>query len=150
MPDTRRQPRRVQALHRELLRRLRSKNADATAVLAMGPGARRLVPNVVPAGLDVIDLGRVREPDFQASWQEALTQLAGCAYPRDLANPTFTAPPPEVNCPGIDLPYGGRSRASARPPPPTHPWRAPRLQIGHNRERAPRPALQRVLVYQID
>lgn len=96
----------VQALHRELLRRLRSKNADATAVLAMGPGARRLVPNVVPAGLDVIDLAAYGEPDFQASWQAALTQLAGRPYPRDLAIPTFTAPTARSQLPRIDLPYG--------------------------------------------
>jgi uracil-DNA glycosylase len=96
----------VQALHRELLRRLRSENADATAVLAMGPGARRLAPNVVPAGLDVIDLAAYGEPSFQASWQAALTQLAGRAYTRDLADPTFTAPTARSLLPRIDLPYG--------------------------------------------
>jgi uracil-DNA glycosylase len=96
----------VQALHRELLRRLRSKNAGATAVLAMGPGARRLVPNVVPAGLDVIDLAAYGESNFQASWQAALTQLAGRAYTRDLANPTFTGPTARSQLPRIDLPYG--------------------------------------------
>jgi uracil-DNA glycosylase len=96
----------VQALHRELLGRLRPKNADAAAVLAMGPGARRLAPDVVPAGLDVIDLAAPGEPGFQASWQTALTQLAGRAYPRDLASPTFTAPAARSQLPRIDLPYG--------------------------------------------
>ena len=96
----------VQALHRELLRRLRSKNAGATAVLAMGPGARRLAPNVTPAGLDVIDIAAAGEPSFLASWQAALTQLAGRSYTRDLANPTFTAPTARSQLPRIDLPYG--------------------------------------------
>jgi uracil-DNA glycosylase len=96
----------VQAFHRELLRRLRAKNAGATALLAVGPGARRLAPAVVPAGLDVILLAAPEEPGFLASWQAALTQLAGRAYPRDLAKPTFTAPAARGQLPRIDLPYG--------------------------------------------
>lgn len=96
----------VLALHRELLRRLLAKNADVTVVLTMGPVARRLVPNVIPAGMDVIDLAAHAEPDFQASWQAALTQLAGRSYTRDLASPTFTAPAARSQLPRIDLPYG--------------------------------------------
>jgi uracil-DNA glycosylase len=96
----------VLALHRELLRRLLAKNADVTVVLTMGPGARRLVPNVIPAGIDVIDLAAYAEPDFQASWQAALTQLAGRSYTRDLASPTFAAPAARSQLPRIDLPYG--------------------------------------------
>ena len=82
------------------------KNAGVTAVLAMGPGARRLAPNVIPAGMDVIGLAAYGEPDFQASWQAALTQLASRAYTRDLASPTFTAPTARSQLPRIDLPYG--------------------------------------------
>jgi len=96
----------VQAFHRELLRRLRTKNADATALLAMGPGARQLARAVVPAGLDVIDLAARGEQGFLASWQAALTQLAGRAYARDLATPTFTAPATRGQLSRIDLPYG--------------------------------------------
>ena len=96
----------VMALHRELLRRLRAKNTGVTAVLAMGPGARQLVPNVIPAGMDMIGLAAYGEPDFQASWQAALTQLASRAYTRDLASPTFTAPTARSQLPRSDLPYG--------------------------------------------
>lgn len=96
----------VRALHGELLRRLRATDAGLNAVLAMGPVARRLAPNVVPAGLDVIDLAAYGEPSYQASWQAALTQLAGRAYQRDLANPTFTAPTARSELPRTDLPYG--------------------------------------------
>src|SRR5215475_12267843 len=96
----------VQALHRELLRRLSSTNPSVTAILAMGPGARRLVPNVIPAGMDVIGVAAYGEPDFQASWQAALTQLAGRTYARDLASPTFTVPTARSQLPRIDLPYG--------------------------------------------
>jgi len=96
----------IQALHRELLRRLRAKNADVAALLAMGPVARRLAPKVAPASLDVINLGAPGEPGFGASWQAALTQLAGRRYPRDLTTPTFTAPATRGQLPRIDLPYG--------------------------------------------
>jgi len=96
----------VQALHRELLRRLGAKNADVAALLAMGPVARRLAPKVAPASLDVINLGAPGEPGFRASWQAALTQLAGRRYPRDLTKPTFTAPATRGQLPRIDLPYG--------------------------------------------
>ena len=72
----------------------------------MGPGARRLAPAVVPAGLDVIGLAAPDEPSFLSSWQAALTQLAGRAYTRDLAKPTFTAPAARSQLPRIDLPYG--------------------------------------------
>jgi hypothetical protein len=96
----------VQALHRELLRRVRTTNGGITALLAMGPGARRLAPNVVPAGLDVIDLAAHGEAGFQASWQAALTQLAGRAYTKDVANPSFQAPSTRSQIPRIDLPYG--------------------------------------------
>ncbi len=96
----------VQALHRELLSRVHSANAGVTALLAMGPGARRLAPNVVPAGLDVIELAGHGEAGFQASWQAALTQLSGRAYTKDLGNPTFAAPASRSQLPRTDLPYG--------------------------------------------
>lgn len=96
----------VRALHSELLSRVRSSNAGVAALLAMGPGARRLAPNVVPAGLDVIELAGHGEPGFQASWQAALTQLSGRGYTKDLSNPTFAAPTSRSQLPRTDLPYG--------------------------------------------
>jgi hypothetical protein len=64
------------------------------------------VPNVIPAGMDVIEVAAYGEPGFQASWQAALTLLAGRTYARDLASPTFTAPATRSQLPRIDLPYG--------------------------------------------
>jgi uracil-DNA glycosylase len=96
----------VQALHRELLRRLQSQNTGASVVLALGPGARRLAANVAPAGVDVIELAGYGEPDFQASWQSGLTQLAGRAYTKDTADPSFAAPIARSQLPRMDLPYG--------------------------------------------
>jgi hypothetical protein len=96
----------VRALHRELLRRVRSSNAGITALLAVGPTARRLAPNVVPAGLDVIELKAHGEAGALASWQAALTQLSGRTYTKDLSNPDFDAPTGRSQLPRIDLPYG--------------------------------------------
>jgi len=96
----------VRALHREILRRVRTSNGGATALLAMGPGARRLAPNVVPAGLGVIDLAAHGETGWQASWQTALTALQARSYTKDLANPTFTLPSQRSQLPRVDLPYG--------------------------------------------
>jgi hypothetical protein len=96
----------VRAVHRELLRRVISANGGVAALIAMGPGARRLAPNVVPAGLPVIDLAAHSEAGWAASWQGGLTDLAGRAYTKDLSSPTFTMPASRSQLPRIDLPYG--------------------------------------------
>src|SRR5262245_30104550 len=96
----------VQAFHRELLTRLHADNPGALVLLAMGPAARHLAPSVVPAGVDVINLDGYAEPGFQASWQTALTELAGRTYGRDIASPTFTVAAVRSQLPRTDLPYG--------------------------------------------
>jgi hypothetical protein len=55
----------VQALHRELLQRVLAQNPDVTALLAVGPGAQRLAPRVVPAGMDVIGLAAHGAPGHE-------------------------------------------------------------------------------------
>ena len=111
----------VQALHRELLSRVRSANAGVTALLAMGPGARRLAPNVVPAGLDVIELAGHGEAGFQASWQAALTQLSGRAYTKDLANPTFAPRRHGASCRGRICRMARRVGSAPRATAPSAP-----------------------------
>jgi uracil-DNA glycosylase len=96
----------VRALHRELLQRVCSQNPDVTAVLALGRGARRLAPEVVPAGIEVIELEAHGAPGSPASWQAALDRLATRDYPKDLANPTFQLGSGRRQLPRIDLPYG--------------------------------------------
>jgi len=96
----------VQALHRELLQRVLAQNPDVTALLALGPGAQRLAPQVVPAGLEVIGLAAQGASGAAASWQAALDRLATRAYPRDVANPTFQLPAGRGQLPRADLPYG--------------------------------------------
>jgi uracil-DNA glycosylase len=96
----------IQAWHRELLARVLARNAGVAALLAMGPGARRLAPAVVPAGTEVIELAAHGQPGFLPTWQAALTALAGRPYTRDLTNPTFTMPAGRHQLPRVDLAYG--------------------------------------------
>jgi hypothetical protein len=96
----------VQALHRELLGRLRTDSPQATTLLAVGPGAQRLAPRVAPPGMEVLDLAAAGSPGANASWQAALDQLATRTYPKDLTNPTFQLGSGRGQLPRADLPYG--------------------------------------------
>jgi uracil-DNA glycosylase len=95
----------VQALHRELLQRLRADNPDAR-LLALGPGAQRLAPHITPPGMDVLPLAAAGSSGAAASWQAALDQLATRTYPKDLPNPSFQLGPGRGQLPRADLPYG--------------------------------------------
>jgi hypothetical protein len=96
----------VQAVHRELLRRILAGNPGVAVVLTVGPDAQRLAPDVVPAGMPMIGLARHGGSGWRASWQDALTDLAARSYPRDIAQPTFTLPTSRGQIPRLDLPYG--------------------------------------------
>ena len=72
----------------------------------MGSGARRLAPNIVPAGLAVIELAGHGDAGWAASWQAGLSNLAGRTYTKDLSSPTFTMPSTRSQLPRIDLSYG--------------------------------------------
>jgi uracil-DNA glycosylase len=96
----------VQALHRELLGRLRADNPEANLLLALGSGAQRLAPQVVPSGMEVLELAAASGSGAAASWQAALDQLATRTYPRDLATPSFQLPSARGQLPRADLPYG--------------------------------------------
>ncbi len=96
----------VQAVHREILRRVRSQNSGIAALVALGPTAQRLAPHVLPAGLAVIDVAMPAAAGATASWQAALTDLAGRAYTKDIAGPTFVADTSRSQIPREDLPYG--------------------------------------------
>jgi uracil-DNA glycosylase len=96
----------VQALHRALLGRLRADNPQASLLLALGSGAQRLAPNVVPAGMEVLQLAAARSPGAAASWQAALDQLATRTYPKDITNPSFQLGSGRGQLPRADLPYG--------------------------------------------
>jgi uracil-DNA glycosylase len=96
----------VQALHRELLRRVAGANGGLAALVAVGAAAQRLAPHVVPAGLPIVEVAMQGGAGWAASWQAGLTELATRNYTRDLANPSFSLPPGRGQLPRIDLPYG--------------------------------------------
>jgi uracil-DNA glycosylase len=96
----------ITALHRELLRRVRAENPQAGVLLALGPGAQRLAPQVVPAGMDVIAMAAAGASGAASSWQAALDELAGRTYPKDLASPSFQLGSDRGQLPRTDLPYG--------------------------------------------
>jgi hypothetical protein len=96
----------VRALHRELLARVVAQNPTVTALLAVGPGAQRLAPHVVPAGCEVLGLAAWGESGAAASWQTALDRLATRTYPTDVPDPSFRLDAGRGQLPRIDLPYG--------------------------------------------
>jgi uracil-DNA glycosylase len=96
----------VQALHRELLQRLRADNPQVSLLLAVGPGAQRLAPQVAPSGMEILELAGAGSSGAAASWQAALGQLATRTYPKDLTNPSFQLGSGRGQLPRADLPYG--------------------------------------------
>ncbi len=96
----------VQALHRELLRRIAAANGGLAALVAVGTAARRLAPHVAPAGLPIVELAAHGGSGWAASWQAGLTDLAARNYAKDVTNPTFALPATRSQLPRIDLPYG--------------------------------------------
>lgn len=96
----------VRALHRAVLSRLAAANTGLAAVLAMGRGAQRLAPHVVPDGLPVVELAAWGERGAAASWQGALDQLRQLDYDKDVADPSFRVDGARGQIPRGDLPYG--------------------------------------------
>jgi hypothetical protein len=96
----------VRALHTELIRRVKQANTGLKAVLAVGPAAQRLAPNVVPAGLPVIGMKAWKASGWLASWQAALDQLSGMTYTKDVSSPSFHTDGTRREIPSLDLPYG--------------------------------------------
>jgi uracil-DNA glycosylase len=95
----------VRALHTEVLRRVAAANSGLAALLAIGPGAQRLAPNVAPGGLRVINLP-AWSTGARAGWQSALDTLSGLTYTKDVSGPTFQLPTSRGRVPTADLPNG--------------------------------------------
>jgi len=95
----------VRALHTEVFSRVAAANNGLAALLAVGPGAQRLAPNVAPAGLQVINLP-AWSSGARAAWQSALDTLSGLSYSKDVSAPTFQLPADRGRVPTSDLPIG--------------------------------------------
>ncbi len=96
----------VQALHRELLQRVKAANSGITALVALGPGAQRLAPHVAPAGMTVLNVAMPAATGAATSWQTALGALSARTYTKDITSPTFDADTSRSQIPREDLPYG--------------------------------------------
>ncbi|HZC73200.1 MAG TPA: uracil-DNA glycosylase family protein [Jatrophihabitans sp.] len=95
----------VQALHREVLRRVAAANSGLAALLTVGPGAARLAAHVAPTGLQVISLPAWSEA-ARGAWQSGLDTLSGLTYRKDLSTATFQLPAGRGRIPPADLPIG--------------------------------------------
>ena len=79
---------------------------DPDVLLFVGPLAQRLRTHVTPSGTPVVTMKSRRQSGVDADWRAALTQLAGLAYPRDIASPTFDYHGEREQIPRRDLPFG--------------------------------------------
>ena len=95
----------VQALHTEILKRVKAANNGLAVLLAVGPTAQRLAPHVAPAGLPVVNLP-AWSTGARTAWQTALDTLQGMTYTKDVPAPTFQLPAGRGRIPTADLPNG--------------------------------------------
>ena len=79
---------------------------DASLLLALGPGAQRLAPDIVPAGMEVLQLAAANSSGAAASWQAALDQLATRTYPKDIPTRRSSSARAAGSCPGPTCPMG--------------------------------------------
>ena len=96
----------ILALHQALLSAVAGANPTLAAVLAVGPGARRLASRLARSAIPVIELAGFGEAEVAASWQAALERLRTLTYPKDLARPSFVFDGGRSQVPRADLPYG--------------------------------------------
>lgn len=96
----------VRAVYREILRSISSANRRRNVVVASGPMSRRMVADVAPAGLPVVEMKAWGQSGAAGSWQDALGQLAGLTYGKDLSSPSFQLTSGRGQIPRSDLPYG--------------------------------------------
>ena len=98
----------VKALMGDVVAKVRATNPGLAAILAIGPGARRLAPNLTPPGLPVVEMASLSEADGPASWQAALDHLKTLSFTKDIQGATFLLPATRSQIPRIDLPYGSQ------------------------------------------
>jgi hypothetical protein len=91
---------RVRSLLAEAARRARP-----NVVLALGPGAARVVSDVAPAGTPTIAMKAWNATGALADWRRALEELATLSFPKDSAA-TFAWNGERIQVPRIDLPFG--------------------------------------------
>lgn len=96
----------VRKVYRKILATVGAANRRRKVVVAAGPMSRRMVADVAPAGLPVVEMKAWGQSGAAASWQDALDVLAGLTYGKDRSNPSFHFDSGRGQIPRQDLPYG--------------------------------------------
>jgi hypothetical protein len=96
----------VRKVYREILARAAQANHRSKVILAVGPMARRMMADVTPSGVPVVEMKAWGQSGAASSWQDALDELAGINYGKDLPGPSFHFDPARGQIPREDLPYG--------------------------------------------
>jgi uracil-DNA glycosylase len=95
----------VRQLYRTIVERVVAAG-DTALALCVGPNARRLRAQVMPAGLPVLEMKAWAEPGSLDDWQRTLQELGNMTYSKDVRSPSFEYDGGRGQIPRIDLPYG--------------------------------------------
>jgi uracil-DNA glycosylase len=95
----------VRAVYIAIVDALAAASPDLGAVVAVGPAATRLVTKVHNTGAPVVTMKAWRESGALASWNAALSTLAGMNLPREVT-PSSSYDGGRGEIPRADLPFG--------------------------------------------
>jgi uracil-DNA glycosylase len=96
----------VRKVYREILASAAGATRKEKVILAVGPMARRMIADVAPSGVPIIEMKAWGQSGATRNWQDALDALAGIAYDKDRADPSFHFESKRGQIPRHDLPYG--------------------------------------------
>jgi uracil-DNA glycosylase len=96
----------VRKVYRTILATAAGANARRKVLLAVGPMAKRMVADVAPAHLPLVEMKAWGQTGAAADWQGALDTLSGLIYGKDRSSPSFQFDPGRGQIPRHDLPYG--------------------------------------------
>lgn len=95
----------VRKVYAAIVAALAAASPDLGAVVAVGPAATRLVAKVNSTGAPIVTMKAWGQTGALASWNAALSTLAGMNFPRDVApSPSYDGSRGEI--PRADLPFG--------------------------------------------
>jgi hypothetical protein len=97
---------RVRNVYREMLASISRANRRRNVLVACGPMSRRMVADVAPTGVPVVEMKAWGQSGAAASWQDALDQLSALSYGKDVSNASFQLEAGRGQIPRGDLPYG--------------------------------------------
>lgn len=96
----------VRKVYRKILATAAGANRKRKVLLAVGPMARRMVADVAPGNVPVVEMKAWGQTGAVADWQDALDALSGLTYGKDRSRPSFQLDPSRGQIPRQDLPYG--------------------------------------------